>query len=132
MASAFLLVSGSSRKQSWQIAASTRADPAAVASFVANLSKHTQMFDSEGSRAGPAIDYIVSTHGYPREDITAWLKTVAWEHDCAVIKSDVILHVLDVLATAGAVTKPSDGWKIESFVNSDIAKLEETADVRDR
>lgn len=109
--------------QSWTIAASPRADKAAVTAFLDRLSSFTQSFDSPESRSSSAIDYIERTHDYRREDIVAWLKTVKWQHDCRVVDRSVIAHTLDVLTTAGAISAPTDGWRPDAFVDADVAKL---------
>jgi hypothetical protein len=89
---------------SWMIACSTdasRAPPQAVKAFLDGLSGYVRAFDSEEGRAGPDVEYLKKSHGYPEEDIRAWLKTVKYVQDCKEIDGKVLV---DTLTCAVSIT----------------------------
>ncbi|GAA99230.1 uncharacterized protein L969DRAFT_23106 [Mixia osmundae IAM 14324] len=108
---------------SWTIARSLASQPEAVTSFLDNLSKHTREADSQASRDGPNVDYIVHKFGYNREDFVEWQKNVKYPHDTRIVKEGLIISVLDTLGRAGVVKDPSSGWHIEEFVDTKVANL---------
>ncbi|KAF7970081.1 hypothetical protein HWV62_25064 [Athelia sp. TMB] len=111
---------------SWLIAAhpsQDRAPPAALRTFLTTLSGYVRDFGSPEARAGPSVEFIKAKFGYPEEDVTAWLKTVAYPAECDVIPASVISHALDVLEKAGVIKSPEGGFKVEDFVDVTVAKL---------
>ncbi|GLB40370.1 putative periplasmic binding protein-like II [Lyophyllum shimeji] len=109
---------------SWLIAAHpTRAPPEAVRTFLEGLTKYVTMFDSEKNREDANVKFIATNFGYPEEDIRAWLKTVAYPTQCLEIPLNVITETLSVLDKAGVVKTPEEGYNIEDFVDTRVAKL---------
>ncbi|TFK75182.1 periplasmic binding protein-like II [Pluteus cervinus] len=112
---------------SWMIAAHPspgRAPKEAVKTFLQGLTKYINSFNSEAGRAGANQEFIKEKFGYPLEDIEAWLLTVGYPDDCAVIPGDVIRNTLEVLQKAGAIQTPSSGgYQLEQFVDTEVANL---------
>lgn len=110
---------------SWLIAAHPeRASPAELKTFLSSLTLHVSEFQKPEARAGPSVEFIKKTFGYPEEDVKAWLQTVEYTRDCTQIHSEVLSRTLSVLQQAGAVTL-QDGEKIDpsEFVNRNVATL---------
>ncbi|KAF8896300.1 periplasmic binding protein-like II [Infundibulicybe gibba] len=111
---------------SWLIAAHTdtaRAPPAAVRAFLHSLDEYTRAFGAEDARAGPSVEYIKGTFGYPVADIEAWLKTVSYPPQSAAIPRAVIADTLRVLEQAGVIKAPTGGFHVEDFVDVAIMAL---------
>lgn len=94
-----------------------------MSSFLAALQPHVVEFDSDESRAGPAVDFVEKTFGQQRADVEEWLKTVKWEHRLAEVSEDVVRKTLDVLQEAGVVPKEEQKWDMATFVDTDVAKV---------
>ncbi|BEI81260.1 hypothetical protein CcaverHIS002_0204200 [Cutaneotrichosporon cavernicola] len=112
----------------WSIAAAPAANKEAVKTFLSKLQPHVIDFDSEASRAGPAIDFVEKTFGQQRTDVEEWLKTVKWEHRLAEVSEAVVRKTLGVLQEAGVVPKEGQQWDMATFVDTDVAKIVESAD----
>ncbi|KIP07629.1 hypothetical protein PHLGIDRAFT_411239 [Phlebiopsis gigantea 11061_1 CR5-6] len=109
---------------SWMIAAHpTRAPADGLRVFLEKLSGYVRAFDSQENREKADVEFIKDKFGYPEEDITAWLKTVGYPVDCATIDTKVIQETLSVLEKAGFIVSPDGGFKVDHFVNADVAKL---------
>ncbi|KIM40517.1 hypothetical protein M413DRAFT_163102 [Hebeloma cylindrosporum] len=109
---------------SWLIAAHPeRASSVAITAFLAVLTEYVRAFDSEESREKLNVPFIEAKFGYPKEDITAWLKTVRYPASCLEIPTKVILDTLGVLEKAGVVKHPEGGFNIDLFVNKEVVKL---------
>lgn len=105
----------------WSIAASPDADKAEVSAFLAALQPYVREFDSEASRAGPAVEFVSETFGQKPEDVREWLKSVKWEQDLAQVSEGVLKTTLVTLEKAGVVMDSS--YKIGDFVNTDVAEV---------
>ncbi|GJE88682.1 periplasmic binding protein-like II [Phanerochaete sordida] len=109
---------------SWMIAAHpTRAQDQALKTFLEQLSGYVRAFHSQEKREKEDVEFIKEKFGYPEEDIKAWLATVGYPSDCATIDTKVINETLAVLEKAGFIKSPEGGFKVEHFVNSEVAKL---------
>jgi len=111
---------------SWLIAAHpspSRAPPTAVRTFLADLTRFVRTFDAPSSRVSTGLEFISEKFGYPREDIKAWLETVGYPEDCAVIPKQVIVNTLNMLETAGVVSSPASGFNVDDFVDATITEL---------
>ncbi|ELU40364.1 NMT1 domain-containing protein [Rhizoctonia solani AG-1 IA] len=109
---------------SWLIAAHPeRAKPAALRNFLETLTEYVTKFDSDEQRAQVDVDLIRERFGYPEADIRAWLKTVRWVENCATIPGKVIMDTLSILEKARVVKRPSDGFNVEDFINSEVVRL---------
>ncbi|EKM58327.1 uncharacterized protein PHACADRAFT_207160 [Phanerochaete carnosa HHB-10118-sp] len=109
---------------SWMIAAHpTRAPAQALSTFLQQLSGYVRVFDSKEKREKDDVEFIREKFGYREEDIKAWLATVGYPPDCATIDTKVIEDTLTVLEKAGFIKSPGDGFKVEQFVNPDVARL---------
>ncbi|KAL1674217.1 hypothetical protein EV122DRAFT_221087 [Schizophyllum commune] len=109
---------------SWMIAAHpTRAAPDALSAFLSSLTKYVVDFNSDESRATKNVPFIKEKFGYPEEDIKAWMKTVAYPPDCGAVSEKVVKETLSTLEKAGVVKTPEGGFKVETFVNTAVAKL---------
>lgn len=107
----------------WSIAAAPAADKTAVSAFLSALQPHVVEFDSEASRAGPAIDFVEKTFGQQRADVEEWLKTVKYEHALAEVSEGVVRKTLGVLQEAGVVPKEGQQWEMATFVDTDVATV---------
>jgi len=113
---------------SWLIAARTEhADTEALRRFIGQLTTYVRSFDSQENRARNNIDFIKEKFGYSEEDIKAWLATVGYFSDCQELSSKVITDTLNVLQKAGVVKVPEGGFQVDRFVNTEVAKLTESA-----
>jgi hypothetical protein len=109
---------------SWLIAAHPeRAQAPEATQFLAGLTKYVNDFNSEAARASKNVPFIEQHFGYPKQDIEAWLKTVAYPSSCSEIPTKVILDTLAVLEKAGVVKAPEGGFDINFFVSPSIVKL---------
>ncbi|KZT52791.1 hypothetical protein CALCODRAFT_475494 [Calocera cornea HHB12733] len=111
---------------SWMIASSTdaqRAPAPDVSDFLTKLTGYVKEFDSPEGRKQKDVDYLMKSHGYPEEDIRAWLETVKYVGDCAEIKGEVLINTLDVLEQTGFIQRPAGGFVVESLINEDVARL---------
>jgi len=109
---------------SWLIAAHPdRAQAPEVAQFLAGLTEYVNDFNSEAARASKNVPFIEAHFGYPKQDIEAWLKTVAYPSSCSEIPTKVILDTLAVLEKAGVVKSPEGGFDVDFFVNQSVVKL---------
>lgn len=111
---------------SWLIAAHpspTRAPVDEVRAFLEGLTKYVVAFDSSDSREHANVKFIGANFGYPAEDIKAWLDTVTYPTQCLEIPHQVITDTLSVLAKAGVVKSPEEGFDVENFVETKVAKL---------
>jgi hypothetical protein len=79
---------------SWSIAASPSADSAALKTFLERLSCSVRAFDSAEARRQPNVDFIKEHFKYDEVDIRAWLETVKYPNDCAVLPKGVVLDTL--------------------------------------
>lgn len=52
-----------------------------------------------------------------------WLKSVKWEQTLAEVEEKVVRDTLGILEQAGVVTSPSEGWRVEEFVDTEVARL---------
>jgi len=112
---------------SWMIASSTdakRAPAKEVRDFLAGLTKYVREFDSEEGRKQKDVDYIMKSHGYPEEDVRAWLETVKYVPDCGTIEGNVLVKTLEVLDQTGFIQRPAEGFVIEKYVNQNVALLD--------
>lgn len=117
--------------------------------FLERLDAEVQDFNSKESREnGKDIQYIQKTLGYPETDIKeceivssfakrvmmslkradvatrcTGLKITDYPENIGEVKRSVIFDTLNILEKSGVVQAPSDGWKLEMFVDSDIAKV---------
>ncbi|KAI0303735.1 periplasmic binding protein-like II [Multifurca ochricompacta] len=112
---------------SWLIAAhrsQERAPAHELRAFLRVLSKYVVEFDAPENRAGPNVEFIKEKFGYRKEDIEAWLKTVAYPNDCARIPEKVIADTLNMLKKAGVV-KLSEGhqFDVTTFIDTTVAEL---------
>jgi len=81
-------------------------------------------FDAPENRAGPNIEFIKETFGYPEEDIGAWLDTVAYPKDCSVIPEKVIIETLATLKKAGVVKVPEGHqFDVKAFIDTMVVTL---------
>ncbi|KAF8071884.1 hypothetical protein FPV67DRAFT_1560629 [Lyophyllum atratum] len=111
---------------SWLIAAhpsSTRAPVDEVRAFLEGLTKYVVAFDSSENREHANVKFIETNFGYPAKDIKAWLDTVTYPAQCLEIPRQVITDTLSVLAKAGVVKSPEEGFDVENFVETKVAKL---------
>jgi len=109
---------------SWLIAAHpTRTSSEALRTFLDTLTIYVRTFDDPAQREAADVEFIKDKFGYPEEDVKAWLKTVAWSHDCGSIPTEVITNTLDVLTKTGFINSPGSGFDVAQFVNIDVAKL---------
>jgi hypothetical protein len=109
---------------SWLIAAHpTRGEPAAVRTFLNNLSRHVRAFASTEARAGPSVKFVMDTFGYPETDVKEWLDAVEYPEDCSTIPWNVITDTLGVLQQAGVVAPSEGAIKRDQFVNLDVVTL---------
>ncbi|KAL4064400.1 hypothetical protein V8B97DRAFT_1870055 [Scleroderma yunnanense] len=110
---------------SWHIAAHPeRASVGRLKAFLSNLTQHVQDFQKPEARAGPSVEFIKTTFGYPEEDIKAWLQSVEYTNDCTQIEYEVISRTLSVLQEAGAVTlQEGESFNPCQFVNEDVVRL---------
>ncbi|KAG1823931.1 uncharacterized protein BJ212DRAFT_1444820 [Suillus subaureus] len=109
---------------SWLIAAHpTRGEPAAVRTFLNNLSRHVRAFASAEARAGPSVKFVMDTFGYPETDVKEWLDAVEYPEDCSTIPWNVITDTLGVLQQAGVVAPSEGAVKRDQFVNLDVVTL---------
>ena len=53
----------------------------------------------------------------------AGLKITDYPKDIGEVKQNVIFDTLDILEKSGVVKAPEDGWKLETFVDPEIAKV---------
>jgi hypothetical protein len=51
------------------------------------------------------------------------LKITDYPKDICEVKKDVIFDTLDILTSSGVVTPPKEGWKLETFVDTEVAKV---------
>lgn len=110
---------------SWHVAAHPeRASTTDLTTFLSTLTQHVQEFQKPESRAGPSVEFIKETFGYPEEDVKAWLQGVDYTRDCTQMEYEVIERTLSVLQEAGAVT-PQEGGSLSprQFVNEDVVRL---------
>lgn len=108
----------------WQIASRNGSDDAAVAAFLASLEPYVNKFDSEESRAGPAVDYVTETFGQQRADVVEWLGSVKWESRLAEISENTLSATLHGLEQAGVIKKESDR-DVSAFINTNVARIVE-------
>ncbi|CDO70657.1 hypothetical protein BN946_scf184756.g24 [Trametes cinnabarina] len=109
---------------SWLIAAHPERAPAAeLKPFLEALSGYVRVFDKPEKRAADDVAFIKDKFGYPEEDIKAWLKTVGYPQNCTEIPKQVILDTLSVLEKAGFIQRPSGGFDVGEFVNTDVVNL---------
>ena len=55
---------------SWHVAAHPeRASTTDLTTFLSTLTQHVQEFQKPESRAGPSVEFIKETFGYPEEDV---------------------------------------------------------------
>ncbi|QRV75063.1 hypothetical protein RhiJN_03078 [Ceratobasidium sp. AG-Ba] len=111
---------------SWLIAAHPspdRADPGVLRSFLGRLTEYVRKFDEPREREQADVDFIRKHFGYEEHDIREWLKTVRWVEDCSAISGKVIVDTLNILNEAGVVQRPLDGFKVEDFINHDVARI---------
>ncbi|KAH7908338.1 periplasmic binding protein-like II [Hygrophoropsis aurantiaca] len=104
---------------SWLIAAHpTRAPASDVKSFLAGLTKHVKEFASPEARAGPSVEFVKRTFGYPEEDVKAWMKNVSYPDDCAKLSpnNNIIAETLDFLSQAGAVSNKTQDFNVDDFL----------------
>jgi len=112
---------------SWMIAAhssTTRCPRDDVITFVANLTRHVNEFDSESARKQKNVDFIKKHFGYPEEDIRAWMATVGYPTDCTKVDGSMIVKALLILEGTGVVTRPEGGFDPESFTNQNTTRTE--------
>jgi len=112
---------------SWLIAAHPSPDRAPsheLLTFLEALSTYVVAFDAPEKRAGPNVEFIKETFGYPEEDIGAWLDTVAYPKNCSVIPEKVIIDTLATLEKAGVVKAP-DGhqFDVKTFIDTTVVHL---------
>lgn len=98
------------------------ADNTAVSSFLSALQPHVVGFNSEESRAGPAVHYVAKTFDQKPEDVAEWLKTVRWETSLPEVSEETVRKTLGVLEKA-SVVKPREDWDMGMFVNTNVAKV---------
>ncbi|GAA5870509.1 hypothetical protein JCM1840_004785 [Sporobolomyces johnsonii] len=92
-------------------------------SFLPALSASMHAFDSPAARASDSIEFIKAQFGYPEEDVRAWLDQVAYpKGDAHEISRDMVERTLDTLVRAGVLEAPEGGWRLEDFVDTNIAK----------
>jgi len=109
---------------SWAIVARPDTPKDHVKEFITRLDAEVQDFNSKESREnGKDIEYIKKTLNYEEEDIKEWLKITDYPKDINEVQSSVVFDTLAILATAGVVSTPKDGWKLEQFVDTEIAKV---------
>jgi len=112
---------------SWLIAAhpsQERAPSHELRAFLEALSTYVVAFDAPENRAGPNVDFIKETFGYPEEDIRAWLKTVGYPKDCSAIPANVITDTLTTLEKAGVIrTADSYPFDVKNFINATVVTL---------
>ncbi|ORY30326.1 hypothetical protein BCR39DRAFT_529195 [Naematelia encephala] len=107
----------------WSIAALPSAPSSALKTFLSTLETYVNNFNSPSSRSGPAVDFVVDTFKQQREDVVEWLESVKYEDTLAEVSEKVVSDTLNILEKAGVVKTPAEGWKIDTFVNTDVAKL---------
>jgi ABC-type phosphate/phosphonate transport system substrate-binding protein len=109
---------------SWMIAANLdRAAKEELKVFLSDLSGYVRAFNSDEKRAKANVDFIETEFGYPRTDIQAWLNTVGYPDNCGSISQKVVVETLNVLEKAGVVKSPEGGFKLDTFVETDVAQL---------
>ncbi|GAA5886388.1 hypothetical protein JCM5296_001891 [Sporobolomyces johnsonii] len=92
-------------------------------SFLPALSASMHAFDSPAARASDSIEFIKAQFGYPEEDVRAWLDQVAYpKGEAHEISRDMVERTLDTLVRAGVLEAPEGGWRLEDFVDTNIAK----------
>ncbi|WWC86776.1 uncharacterized protein L201_001655 [Kwoniella dendrophila CBS 6074] len=107
----------------WHIAASPSASSQKIQTFLESLQPYVQNFNSEKAREKEDIDFVTSYFGHQREDVIEWLKTVKWEEEILQVKESVVRETLRVLAKAGVVKLEAEKLDIDTFVNTEVARI---------
>ncbi|KAI9511851.1 periplasmic binding protein-like II [Russula earlei] len=113
--------------QSWLIAAHPSRDRAPsheLRAFLETLSTYVVAFDAPEKRAGPNVEFIKETFGYPEEDIVAWLKTVGYPKDCSTIPEKIFTDTLTTLEMAGVIKAPERyQFDVKTFIDATVVTL---------
>ena len=110
--------------------------------FLELLNAEVQDFNSKDSREnGKDVEFIKKTLHYNEQDIKkcslrhhenilgcaetsiTGLDITDYPTDINEVKRSVVLDTLEILATAGVVETPKDGWVLEDFVDTQVAKV---------
>ncbi|KAK9893678.1 periplasmic binding protein-like II [Cystobasidium minutum MCA 4210] len=109
---------------SWAIVAKPETNKDIVKGFLERLDGEVQDFNSKDSREnGKDIEYIKKSLGYPEEDIKEWLKITDYPKNIGEVQHSVIFDTLEILEKSGVVQAPEGGWKLDTFVDPEIAKV---------
>ena len=55
--------------------------------------------------------------------VIAGLETVDYPSDIRQVKESVVRETLDILEKAGVVKAPSEGWELQTFVDTQVASV---------
>ncbi|GAA5949469.1 hypothetical protein JCM21900_000230 [Sporobolomyces salmonicolor] len=92
-------------------------------SFLPDLSASMHAFDSPAARASDSVEFIKAQFGYPEEDVRAWLDQVAYpKGEAHEVSRAMVERTLDTLVKAGVLDPPEGGWRLEDFVDTNVAK----------
>ncbi|KZS92571.1 periplasmic binding protein-like II [Sistotremastrum niveocremeum HHB9708] len=111
---------------SWMIAArnsSEHVSHSEIRRFCATLTQYVRSFDSADKRQKENIEFLKTRLGYPEEDARAWMLTAGFPEDCTAIPGKVITDTLNVLVSAGVLTRPTEGFNPEDFTLKDVMRL---------
>ncbi|GAA5973472.1 hypothetical protein JCM11641_006480 [Rhodosporidiobolus odoratus] len=93
--------------------------------FLTNLNTSIQSFDAQSARETTSKEFIKGHFGYPEEDVKAWLEQVSYpKGDVREISKGMVEETLSTLVSAGVLTSPENGWNLEDFVETSVAKLQ--------
>lgn len=124
-----------------------------LSSFLTNLTASIHAFDAPAAREGDSKAFVQKHFGYPEDDVQAWLDQVNYpkgdvvEIDRAMVEK-TLQYVLGparasfltsrspptltlvwynecrTLEKAGVLECPAEGWDLERFVETSVAKLQ--------
>ncbi|POY73133.1 hypothetical protein BMF94_3826 [Rhodotorula taiwanensis] len=93
--------------------------------FLSELSDSIHAFDAPSARTSSSKEFVEQTWEYPTEDVEAWLKQVEYPTgQVNEISRPMVEKTLSTLVAAGVLTEPAQGWNLDDFVDTRIAKLQ--------
>ncbi|SCV74749.1 BQ2448_7778 [Microbotryum intermedium] len=116
---------------SWMIVASSKTLSSTtqkdhLSSFLQDLTKSVEDFDSESSRRDKSKEFVMKQFGYPEVDVVSWLEGVSYPKDGVdKVERNTLQLTLETLEQAGVLEPPADGqaWYLEDFVDTSVAQL---------